>query len=128
MRIAQPSPFAAPGGSPPEPEPPPRKRSPPLTRAQKARILRLAASGMAPAAIGRATGIHRQAVSRVLRKAGKLPPPSGHGGRARALTEDQTRKALTLRRSGASWSLLSAEFGVAPATVRRAIRRLEDEG
>jgi DNA invertase Pin-like site-specific DNA recombinase len=127
-RGTQPSPFAAPEPPPPPaPRPPPRKRCPPLTRAQKAHIFRRAASGMSPAAIGRATGIPRERVSRVLRRAGKLPPPSGPGGRPRALTDEQASEAAARKAAGETWQAIAASCGADVTTVKRAIARLERE-
>jgi DNA invertase Pin-like site-specific DNA recombinase len=82
---------------------------------------------MSPAAIGRATGIHREAVSRVLRKAGKLPPPSGPGGRARSLTDAQAAEAAARKAAGETWPAIAASCGADVTTVKRAIARLERE-
>jgi DNA invertase Pin-like site-specific DNA recombinase len=129
-RIVQPSPWANPPPPPPpepEPEPEPQPRKPRLTRAQKARIFRLAATGARPAAIERQLGIHRKTVARVLRNAGKLPPPSGRGGRARSLTPTQAAEAAARKAAGETWPAIAASYSVSEATVKRAIARLQND-
>lgn len=137
MRIAQRSPFAAPGGQPPPPpEPPRRKHTGGRHTSPEAEetVLRELGQGASAKAAADAAGVHRHTVRRIWERHGHTWPPPGAGkrarqqGRPRKLTRKQALKAARRIEGGEAKTAVARSLGVSLSTLYRALGRLNESG